>query len=116
MKKKKSKKHPTKDHTALDPRDACEQENRVTQQDEGPAQEEQEPAPAPHNQGEVPQSLHQGAQPKKTRSGRETVRPSALAYQKDFTQHETRDLSPKFRIPNAAAPKPPKPPKPPTDV
>ena len=113
-KKKKSKKHPpAHDNPVHDICDACGQENKAAQQDEGAAQEEQEPIPVPepHNQEETPQPQDQGAQPKTTtRSGRQTIRPSVLAYQRDFTQHETREPTPKFRIPNAVAPKPSKPP------
>ena len=118
-KKKKSKKHPpAHDNPAHDICDACGHENKAAQQDEGATQDEQDPIPVPepHNQEETPQPLDQGAQPKTTtRSGRQTIRPNILAYQRDFTQHETREPTPKFRIPNAVAPKPSKPTSP-TDL
>ena len=91
--------------------DTCRQEKRARQQDEIAVQlqREQEPIHAlvPQHQQVVPPVKEQGEKPQaKTRSGRETKRPSHLMYSSDFNQHETRETTPKFRMPGPRPQKP----------
>ena len=70
----------------------------------------QPPPPEPDHHEEAPPTTDREAQPQRTtRSGRSVLRPSLLTYQVNFAQQETRDPSPKFRLPGPVAPKPPKP-------
>ena len=68
------------------------------------------PPPEPDHHEEAPPTADQEAQPKQTsRSGRPLLRPSALGYLANFAQQDSREPSPKFRLPGPVAPNPPKP-------
>ena len=89
----------------------CQQDERAIQQDERAIQlrREQEPIPAfvQRHREEAPPAGEQGAQPQTTtRSGRKTKRPSHLGYQGNFSQHETREATPTFRLPKPRPSKP----------
>ena len=69
------------------------------------------PPPEPDQHDEPPPATDREARPRRTsRSGRTLLQPSKLTYLADFAQHDTRDPSPKFRLPGPVAPKPSKPP------
>ena len=92
----------------------CQQEEGAIQQDERAIQLQREqdpmPTPEPDHQGEAPPTAAQEAQPQRTsRYGRQLLRPSALGYLANFAQQDSREPSPKFRLPGPVAPNPPKP-------
>ena len=89
----------------------CQQKEKAIQQDERAIQlrREQDPVPVPeqNHQEEAPPAENQRAQLQTTtRSGRTSTRPSHLAYQSNFEQHETREATPQFRLPRPMPPKP----------
>ena len=89
----------------------CQQKEKAIQQDERAIQlqREQDPVPVPvqNPQEEAPPAENQRAQLQTTtRSGRTSTRPSHLAYQSNFEQHETREATPQFRLPRPMPPKP----------
>ena len=89
----------------------CQQKEKAIQQDERAVQLQIGPDPAPVpvqvHQEEAPPAENQRTQPQSTtRSGRTSTRPSHLAYQSNFEQHETREATPQFRLPRPRPPKP----------
>ena len=98
--------------------DTCQQQGAAAPREEAQPQGEQNPMPTPepNHQEETPPTAAQGAQPQQvSRSGRQILRPSALGYLPNFAQQESRDPTPRFRLPRPAAPKPAKSAKP-TDI
>ena len=100
--------------------DTCQQQGATAPREETVAQPQREqnpmPTPEPNHQEETPPTAAQGAQPQQvSRYGRQILRPSALGYLPNFAQQESRNPSPRFRLPRPAAPKPAKSAKP-TDI
>ena len=100
--------------------ETCQQQEATAPRDETVAQPQREqnpmPNPDPNHQGETPPTEAQGDQPQQvSRYGRQLLRPSALGYLPNFAQQESRNPSPRFRLPGPAAQKPTKSAKP-TDI